>query len=317
MHTDAPELFIVFNPGSGCQDKDQVRRQIGDELRSAGRRHVFIDVRDRDVRAACRDAARRAAAAGGALVSVGGDGTLNAAAQCALAEDCVLGVIPQGTFNLFARDHGIPLECLAAIRALLASTVREVQVGSVNQQPFVVNASLGLYPKLLADREEAKRKFGRKRWVAALAGVRTLFGWRHKLSLDAELDGRPSRLVTASLFVCNNRLQLDNLLLGDEVVSRVTEGWLGAITAPPLGAGAKVRVLLDALLGRLDRAPQVHTFAFRHLTVSTPHARRLRVAVDGEVCWMELPLHISVAPRRLKVLLPPGQGPAESDTVRE
>jgi len=318
MHSGlhAPELFIVFNPGSGCQDKEQARRDIEDVLRAAGRAYEFIPIQNHDVRGACRRAAQRAAAVGGAIVAVGGDGTLNTAAQCALAEDCALGLIPQGTFNLFARDHGIPLEATAATRALVESAPRDVQVGSVNQQLFVVNASLGLYPKLLADREDAKRRLGRKRWVAAFSGLRSFLSWRHRLNLDAELDGTPIRLETASLFVCNNRLQLDTLLLGDEVVSRVTEGWLGAITAPPLGLAAKLRVLFGALLGRLDLAPHVHTFAFRNLTVSTRHARKLRVAVDGEVCWMELPLRISVAPRRLKVLLPGDRSAPESDTVR-
>jgi len=313
MHSGSqPALFIVFNPGSGCQDKDQARRDIEEALAAAGRTCEFILVKDRNVRAACHEAARRARAAGGAIVAVGGDGTLNAAAQAALAEDCLLGVIPQGTFNLFAREHGIPLEAPAAAQALARAQPTEVQVGSVNQQLFVVNASLGLYPKLLADREEAKRKLGRKRWVAALAGLKTFFQWRHRLILDAEVDGQPVRLVTASLFVGNNRLQLDTLLLGDEVVSRVTQGWLGAISAPPLGWAAKLRVLWDALRGRLDLAPKVETFAFRSLTVSTRHARKLRVSVDGEVCWMELPLRITVAPRRLKVLLPVEHAAAES-----
>lgn len=305
-------LFIVFNPGSGCQDKDEARRVIEEVLREAGCTWHFIAVQGRDVPAACREAARRAAEAGGALVSVGGDGTLNAAAQAALEADCRLGVIAQGTFNLFAREHGLPLEVAEAARALVAAQPADVQVGTVNGQVFVVNASLGLYPKLLADREQAKRKLGRKRWVAALVGLKSFFQWRHKLILDAEIDGRPLRLETASLFVGNNRLQLDTLLLGDDVVSRVTEGWLGAISAPPLGAGAKLRVLVDALLGRLDRAPQVDTFAFRSLTVSTRHARRLRVSVDGEVGWMQLPLRIAVAPRRLKVLLPQAHGGDES-----
>lgn len=299
-----PELFIVFNPGSGCQDKDQARHDIEEVLRAAGCRFEFIEVRNGDVPGTCREAARKAAAGGGAIVAVGGDGTLNAAAQAAHAEDCLLGLIPQGTFNLFARDHAIPLEAAAAAQALTQAQPQELQLGWVNQQAFVVNASLGLYPQLLADREHAKQRLGRKRWVAVLAGLKTFFGWSNKLTLDAEIDGEPVRMVIASLFVCNNRLQLDNLLLDDDVVASVTQGWLGAISAPPLSFGRKLRVLVEAVRGRLDYAPAVSTFAFRNLTIAARHARRLRVSVDGEVRWMELPLRISIAPRPLKVLLP-------------
>src|SRR5688572_30410404 len=121
-------FFIVFNPGSGCQDKEQAQRDIEEVLREAGCKFEFIPVQGGDVPGTCRDAARRAKQAGGAIVSVGGDGTLNAAAAAALAEGCTLGVIPQGTFNLFARDHGIPLDATEAARALTQAWPQEVQV---------------------------------------------------------------------------------------------------------------------------------------------------------------------------------------------
>ena len=61
------------------------------------------------------------------------------------------------------------------LQALHAGDLRPVQVGFVNRRMFVVNASVGLYPKMLADREMASRRFGRKRWVAIAAAVWSLF----------------------------------------------------------------------------------------------------------------------------------------------
>ena len=49
-----------------------------------------------------------------------------------------------------------------------------MQVGLLNDRPFLVNASLGLYPQLLEDREAFKQKFGRSRLVALWSGLVTL-----------------------------------------------------------------------------------------------------------------------------------------------
>ncbi|MCK7495945.1 MAG: acylglycerol kinase family protein [Comamonadaceae bacterium] len=50
-----------------------------------------------------------------AVVAVGGDGTLNTVAQAAHAAGCAMGVVPQGTFNYFARTHGIPADPADAV----------------------------------------------------------------------------------------------------------------------------------------------------------------------------------------------------------
>ena len=48
-----------------------------------------------------------------------------------------------------------------------------MQVGLVNDRVFLVNASLGLYAKLLEDREAFKAQYGRHRWVAFWSGLLT------------------------------------------------------------------------------------------------------------------------------------------------
>jgi diacylglycerol kinase family enzyme len=299
------ELFIVMNRGSGHNEKDEVRAAISAEFKAAGRPHRFVPVPPGGIVQACQAAARLAREHGGILVAAGGDGTINCAAQAALAQDCPLGVIAQGTFNLFARQHGLPLEAAEAARALLTARPEPVQVGSVNQRAFLVNASVGLYPKLLADREAAKQKLGRRRWIAMLAALKSLLEWRVHLVLDTELDGQLTRLRTASLFVCNNRLQLQRVGIEDEVVAQVGEGRLAGLLVRGTSGWSKLRMLAAAGLGRLAAEPDIHSFTLRTLTVGARHTRRLKVATDGEVTWMQLPLRITVGPRPLLLMLPP------------
>lgn len=303
----AMPLFIVMNPGSGDNEKAQVRADITQALSEAGRRFEFVPVHDRDIAGACRTAGRLASEQGGAIVAVGGDGTINAAAQVAVTQGCPLGVIAQGTFNLFAREYGLPLEAAPAARVVATGLPQPVEVGLINQRVFLVNASLGLYPRVLADREVFKRKLGRHRWVAFISGVVSLLGWRRQLRLDAELDGRQTVLRTPTLFVGNNREQLERVGLDEELVARARHGWLVALVAKPQGRWAKFRLALRAALGRLGDSEEVDNFPFRTLLVKGGRRGKFKVATDGEVLTMESPLRFSISPKPLRLLLPSGE----------
>ena len=61
-----------------------------------------------------------------------------------------------------------------AVGLLLRAAPTPVQVARINDRVFLVNASLGLYPELLEDREAYKARFGRSRWVAFVAACATL-----------------------------------------------------------------------------------------------------------------------------------------------
>lgn len=301
------EFFIVMNRRSGAAEKDEVREAVEAELKKAGRRYRFVPVHAGRIPQACQEAARLAKEQGGVVVASGGDGTINAAAQAALAHDCPLGLIAQGTFNLFARELGLSLDAAEATRLLLRARPEPVQVCLVNEHVFLVNASVGLYPKLLADREQVKQKLGRRRWIAMMAAFKSLMEWRLQLSLDAEMDGELARLRTANVFLCNNRVQLRRLGIQDYVVEQVGEGRMACVLVPAMGWWAKLRMLAAAAFGRLGEQRAIQSFPLRSITVGARNARRLKVATDGEVQWMDVPVRFAVSPKPLRVMLPPAE----------
>ena len=160
----AAPLSIVLNAGSGREDADAACSLITAAVEAAGRKHTIhrIDAPDRHatVVAEAVDAAQRQ---GGALVAAGGDGTLSSVAAQAVSRGLVFGVLPLGTFNLFARTHGVPPDLPDAARALLRAAPAPVQVGRVGGRTFLVNAALGMYPAMLEDRERFKAEHGRSR----------------------------------------------------------------------------------------------------------------------------------------------------------
>lgn len=299
---DAP-LFIVLNPRSGQHEGPAPRDTLAGLLQAAGRRHAFIEITDpQRIAEAAGEAVGRARAEQGIVVAVGGDGTLNAVAQAVLGSGCAYGVLPQGTFNYFGRAHGIPQALEDAVPALLRARVAPVQVGRVNGHLFLVNASLGLYPEILQDREAYKRKLGRSRWVAIVSGLRTLMREGRRLHLEIESENEFRRVSTSSLFIGNNPLQLERLGLPEQAA--LATGRLAGIMVRPIGHLAMYALALWGALGRLGDAPNVRHFAFRRLTVSPYAKRRIKVAVDGEILWLRPPLTFEVSPEPLPLMVP-------------
>ncbi len=306
----AAPWFVVHNQTSGKEEMPTKRQVLEAALQEAGRRYQFITVEDDGFIAAAERAAQLAAAQRGVLVAAGGDGTIHCAAQAALRHGCPLALIPQGTFNLIARNHGYPEDSVEAVRALQNAKLQKVQVGLVNARVFLANAAVGLYPKLLEDREAFKEQLGkRRRWVALLALLYSVVDWRWQMRLEAEIDGVAKRFRTPSLFVCNNNLQLTRLGFDACELALVGQGQLGAIATQPVGLWAKLKLAWRAAVSSLHEAQEIDFYVFRSLNVTTRSARKLKVATDGEVHWMQLPLRFTVSPCPLLLLVPPAVEP--------
>jgi diacylglycerol kinase family enzyme len=241
-------------------------------------------------------------------VVAGGDGSINTVAQATLGSGCPLGVLPQGTFNYFGREHGISSDTAEATRALLTARVQPVQVGIVNGRLFLVNASLGLYPRLLEDREAFKQQYGRNRLVAFASGLVTLLRHHRQLLISLEIRGKVHDIRTPTLFVGNNRLQLEQI--GIPLENSLENDELLAIMLRPTGMMAMLWLLVRGALGKLGEAQNVISFGFKRMTIrSSRHLkRRVKVATDGEVVWMDTPLEFRVSPNPL-YLLKPGTTP--------
>ena len=85
----------------------------------------------------------------------------------------------------------------------------------------------------------------------------------------------------------------------------------------PVGSLAMVWLLLRGALGRLGDADNVINFAFDRLTVRPYGRRRLKVAMDGEVTWLDIPLVFQVAPHPLQLLVPACASPGATTVVPE
>src|SRR5690242_20366013 len=107
----------AIGPDSGAADK------VADALSSAGVEHEIELLESGKCEVRCRAIAER----GDPLLIVGGgDGTVAAAAAALAGTETLLGILPLGTLNHFARDLGIPTTLDEAAKLLAGRTERRV-----------------------------------------------------------------------------------------------------------------------------------------------------------------------------------------------
>lgn len=298
-------IFIVFNVGSGHRDANEEKTAIGGILREGGREFEFLESSGAEpLDKLAERAVALAKARQGVVAAAGGDGTINAVANAVLGSGCPFGVLPQGTFNYFGRDNAISQDSSKAAQVLLRGRISPVQAGRVNGRLFLVNASVGLYPQILEDREAWKSQLGRSRFVAFISGIASLLKARRQLRLQIESGGQSMSLRTPTLFVGNNRLQLTQVGIDVQHSQAVAQGQLTAVAVRPIGTLALFGLLARGMLGRLGEAEHIQSFSFRRLTVVPKGMRRIKVATDGEIVWMQTPLVFEVAPQPLLLLVP-------------
>lgn len=300
-------MFIVLNAGSGNNDITVRMTTIHKVLEEAGQHHEILTVeKAQQLPEMTRRAVALAQQRHGVVIAAGGDGTISAVAREVLPSGLPFGVLPHGTFNYFSRAHGIPSDLTEAARTLLHATVRPVQVGVVNRQIFLVNACLGLYAQVFEEREFYKKRLGRSRFIALVVTMITLLRDRRHLTLFLDTEEQVQTIRTPTLVVGNNPIQLERLGIPD--VLALQQNRLLAITVRSVGVLGLLRLVYRGALGQLGQAENVVSFAFRRLTVNRRFPfrhRRVKVALDGELTRLSLPLVFEIAPTPLWLLAPP------------
>ena len=159
---------IIFNPRARSQKGGKVLRFL---MSHANRFALFATNHAGEA----RDLAARFAAAGEPVViAAGGDGTLNEVVSGLAGTETLLGVLPAGTMNVFAREMGIPFDSLErAFEVIERGFVHEVDLFSANGSPFVQMAGVGFDAMVIEETTwESKKKFGPLAYL--LAGVKVL-----------------------------------------------------------------------------------------------------------------------------------------------
>ncbi len=279
--------YLIMNPksGGGKVEKFDLKRKA--EALGA---EVFLFGASGPVDVA--EVARQAVAGGADLLGVaGGDGTQALVAGIAAEHGIPFLVISAGTRNHFALDLGLdredPSACLSALRD---GVELRVDLGVINGQTFVNNASFGAYAEIVetpAYRDDKRN--------TTLNTLPDLLQGHRGAHLRVEADGTQIDAPQA-LLVSNNPYGTGDLAgLGRR--ARLDRGILGVVGITVSNAAQAAGLLR----GRHAAGLKVLTSKQIEITADAP---KIPVGVDGESILMSTPVTCTVSPGALRVWVP-------------
>jgi len=279
--------YLIMNPksGGGKVEKFDLKRKA-EELGA----EVFLIDGSEPVDVA--KVAREAVAQGADLLGVaGGDGTQALVAGIAAEHGIPFVVISAGTRNHFALDLGLNRENPSACLGALSDGVElRVDLGRINGQVFVNNASFGAYAEVVETPAYRDDKLN-----TTLNLLPDLLQGQRGVRLSARADDTEIRSPQA-LLVANNPYGTGDIA-GLSRRARLDAGVLGVI-------GVKVRNVqqaIDLLRGR--RAVGVRVLRTKKIEI-TADAPQIPVGVDGEALSMSTPVVCTISPGALRVWVP-------------
>jgi diacylglycerol kinase family enzyme len=283
----AKHPYLIMNPksGGGKVEKFDLKRKAEDLGAE-----VFLIGGPEPVDVA--HVAREAVAHGADLLGVaGGDGTQALVASVAAEHGIPFIVITAGTRNHFALDLGLDREDPSACLGALSDGIElRVDLGMINGQAFVNNASFGAYAEVVES--PAYRADKLKTTLNLLPDL--LPGHRGAL-LCARADGTEIRSPQA-LLVANNPYGTGDVV-GLSRRARLDRGILGVV-------GVKVRTARQAVnLLRGRNAAGLRVLTTREIEISADTAE-IPVGIDGEAVSLPTPVVCTISPAALRVWVP-------------
>jgi YegS/Rv2252/BmrU family lipid kinase len=239
---------------------------------------------------------KRAVKASPMVILGGGDGTLSKNVDHFLGSDTILGVLPLGTANSFARTLGLPLDLDGAVKVIADGRPRRIDVGAIGGDHFLNNAALGLAPLVAESMPNTlKRRLGR-------VGYLLWAGWSaanfkaFRLTVN---DGHDThRLRATEARIANGRFHG-----GVELIESADLG-SGELVVQAVKGRSLMRLgwsYLASFLKLVSRHEPLLEFRGERMRIDT--RPRMRVSTDGEL-GPETPFEVWVVPDAISVAAP-------------
>jgi YegS/Rv2252/BmrU family lipid kinase len=226
----------------------------------------------------------------------GGDGTIRAILPAVARREVVLGILPLGTANNFARSVGLPMDLAGAVDAIADGEEILVDLGLVDGEFFANNVSIG-YPREFAS--AAPR--GVKRWLGTLAYVMYESGFilRQRLfCCTVTTEANSTRFLTRHIMAVNGAHYGTRPIAPE---ARLDDGLLDLFALASLSRYQGFRFWTRFILGLHLRDPELRRFRVARATITADPRRP--VIIDGERGPVT-PVEVSVAPGALRVMAP-------------
>lgn len=290
MNKETPAKAFLNAGGGNAEDAREALRAAGFEVEEIPPKEL-----ESRLKRAVADGARR-------LVVAGGDGTIGTAASLVAGTETELAIIPAGTLNHFAKDHGIPTDLREAATLARNGRIGTADLGYVNDNVFLNTSSIGAYVTFVRVRERFESRFGYK--IASLLAVIRMFSSLRTFDVEIEVAGVKKTYRSSLVFIGAGERELKLPMLGN----RVKNGRRG-LHVMILQGRRPARLFAVALAGiakgtqQAARLPQFDAFLVDKFRIDLRRSSSTS-ALDGELKELNTPLDYRLERDALRLVVP-------------
>ncbi len=298
------KIYVILNGKAGRRGKDF---SVGEIERCFKENDPEVEVEfgltERAMHAA--ELARNAAAKGEyyAIVAAGGDGTVNEVCNGLVNSGARMGIIPNGSTNVFCQEMKISSDIAKATKNILDGIPMKIDAGLAGDRYFIWMCGVGVEAKIahLVD-PKIKKRFGVLAYV--VSALRQAFDLTFKI-MYLKLDNVQMTFNTFNTII-GNATSFDGIF-GIRSAYSIRDGYLDVCVQQRRSVFGFMGVFIRFIKGRRDYYRTADSFSSAHCRV-----KKLRVETvpneyfhcDGEVVGTT-PVDISICEGALTLIVPP------------
>ncbi len=289
------DVLLVGNPISGRGKVARHLDGVAEAVRALG---LDVRVLESSGPGDAREAARNFS--GGVILSFGGDGTFNEVLNGADLDRCLLGIIPAGAGNVFAKELDVPGNPLGAVGALAAGKTARLDLGVCNGRRFISMVGAGMDAHIVRTIHRARRGH-LTQWHYVPAMLRQVFLCT-RWAIQVEVDG--GLFLEDADVVCVGNAHSYGGPVELTPMATPTDGLLDVMALRSRNAGDMLGPGLASLLRSLHAFPGACYGRGRVVRLSSTRDD-VPWQVDGDAGG-RLPAELTCEPARVRMLVPRG-----------
>ncbi len=231
------------------------------------------------------------------VIAVGGDGTINETARALLGSEAVLGIIPLGSGNGFARHLNISTNPTRAIKQLNKSRESLLDVGFLNGHPFFNVSGTG-FDALISKKFANQTRRGYATYIRCI--------WEEIAKYEPrtyryQLNGEEVEDSFFLIAFANSEQYGNNAVIAPQ--AQTNDGLLDIVFVRPFPSAYVITFTLLAFTRQIHLSPYVEIVQAQQFEIQ--QLNKPLIHIDGEyVKTADKRLNVSLRPKNLKVLRP-------------
>jgi len=230
-----------------------------------------------------------------AVISVGGDGSIQEIARATMGTNTLAGILPKGSGNGLARHLSIPMETENAVKVINRGNHKTIDVMMVNDKLCVNVFGIG-FDAQIANLFSKSKKRGYSTYVKL---VLKEFNKFQPLDLSLAADGNKIKLSCLMLTLANGSQFGNNAMIAPE--SDIVDGQIDVCSMKKFPFYIAPSLIYLLMKNRINQSRYYSMFRAKEIFISSE--KNITAHLDGEPVEFGKTVHAVVQPNALKIII--------------